>query len=240
MKNLLYEGFYRLIKSLESWVGIFLTILFSIISIIQYVDSEITYIDEWCFTGLFFVNLISATVMGMFFFRDYSNGTLRLKIATGNKKYSIFFNNFLISIAYHFLLTSVNIITNLTMYKLVNLSDKGFNKKAAVLSIIFMFIIEISYAAITTVIGMSFQSVLCAICPALINMLMLIMISFIPSDKNNPIGRFINESLPFGQINYLSCIIIPSRYTLMLLYSLIVIISSNFLGSIILKKSNLK
>lgn len=240
MKNLLSENFFRLTKSLVTWIGIFLTIFFTIIGNSVYVGNDKAYIDEWFFSGIIFVNLIASAVLGLYFFRDCSNGTLRLKIATGNNRTTVFLSNFITSTGYYFVLTVVNIGTNLVMYQLTELSSMGFNQKAACAGIAFMFFIAVSSAAITTLIGMSLQTVLCAIVPVLLNMVMYIIVIFISSDKDAPIVKFITEALPFGQTNYLSCITIPSRYNLMLLYTTIVIAVVLFTGNIIFKKLDLK
>ncbi len=240
MINLLNESFFRIVKSIETWIGIFLAIVFSIISVVQYIGDDKTYIDEWFFKGIFFVNLIAPTVLGLYFFKDFSNGTLRLKIATGNKKSYIFFDNFIVSAAYYSILTAINVIINLLLYKFTDIGTKGVNKEAAIMGITFMFLISISNAAITTFIGMLFQNVFCAVIPVVNNMIMSILAVFISNDENSPISKFITEAFPFGQVNYLSCISVPDRYVFMILYTFIVAAIFFFLGKFIFKRLNLK
>ena len=72
MKKMLCESFFRLVKSMECWLGMVLTVVFTLISSSAYIGRRDASVDEWAFGGINFMFIFGSAVIGLFLFHDYS------------------------------------------------------------------------------------------------------------------------------------------------------------------------
>ena len=242
MKNLLCENYYRLIKQMSTWVGMFLTVLTTFICAASYLESgsdPSMVIDAWCFRGILFVHIISSVVLGLFCFHDYSDGTLRQKISSGHTRNSYYLADLISLCGYTLLLSLISIATTYFI-SLTDITKNGFDKKAALSAVILILVLSFSNTALSLCIGMLFKTVVGAILPLIINLAMFLILIFIPPDKDIKISVFINDFLPYGQMNAISCMETPENYSFIILYSVILFLVSTIVGIMAFRRTDIK
>ncbi|MCR4861543.1 MAG: hypothetical protein K5884_02855 [Ruminococcus sp.] len=240
MKKMLCESFFRLVKSMECWLGMVLTVVFTLISSSAYIGRRDASVDEWAFGGINFMFIFGSAVIGLFLFHDYSEGTLRLKISSGNSRNVFYIANLIISVCYMLALGLIYAITALLISR-TDISLDGFDVTATRKTALLLVGIIISNSAITTFVGMSFKNVLGAITPMLINVIMTFLMIFISNGSDEgSFGKLLAKALPYGQTDFLSCITVPKELPTMLICAFLVSFIATVLGTIIFKYSDIK
>jgi len=99
MRNLLSANFMRLRKSVVFWLGmIFMFSMATVASTTMYREGQTIagyqpHIDNILFSGAQFLPIVAAVFIGLFIGTEYSDGTIRNKIAAGQSRAAIYLAN---------------------------------------------------------------------------------------------------------------------------------------------------
>ncbi len=123
MNKLLYANLQRLRKNKVFWLGLIVTIGYSLLQFLsQYqfyqkykgepMDKEWFSLDGIAFGCLIVIGIVFSVVVSMYVGTDYSDGTIRNKIIVGKSRRCIYFSNFLICAGICLLIYILGILTS--------------------------------------------------------------------------------------------------------------------------------
>ena len=99
MRNLLCSSFLRLWKSWVFWTGMLFMAGVSLLSIstiyreMQEIGDYFPHADNYLFSLALFLPILAAVFFGLFVGTEYSEGTIRNKIAAGHPRWAIYLSN---------------------------------------------------------------------------------------------------------------------------------------------------
>lgn len=101
MSKLFHANFSRLKKSKVFWCSIIIMVLYSIMvynsNHIEMVEFGVPIlVDDFLFDSLLIIGVVMSVVCSLFVGTEYSDGTIRNKIVTGQSRNSIFFSHFFV------------------------------------------------------------------------------------------------------------------------------------------------
>lgn len=104
MNNLLHAGFARLKKKKAVWIGILVLIVYEAGCTLLDYQSALKYdarvpLDEVLFIMMAVLGVVLSVFCSLFVGTEYSDGTMRNKIAVGHKRSGIYLSNFLLCAA---------------------------------------------------------------------------------------------------------------------------------------------
>ena len=104
MNKLLHANFARLIRNKPFWIGtlfmLAMGILFPLVSYFNMMDDGYTrFLDSSFLNCAFFIQIVSSVFCGFFIGTEYSDGTVRNKIITGQKRSAIYLDNLIVCAA---------------------------------------------------------------------------------------------------------------------------------------------
>ncbi len=169
MLKLLRAGLARLLKNSIFRLGIFisaaagficpvagkeLSYLLGKTGLLLIIGGEQYSLDYWFFTYVVVVAFMAVLFSGFFLGSEYSDGTLRNKIAAGHSRTVIYLSNFVTSAVAGCLLYGVYLIMGLFGGLALTDGFKVFARREIVLYIVCAFACMVAFAAIYTLIGM--------------------------------------------------------------------------------------
>lgn len=182
MTNLLEVGFYKLRKSYIFWIINITSFALGLLAIFRYKDmNDIIYIDRiatehiYLYAGIFIAFLVT-TFIG----KDYTDGIIRNKVISGNKRTHIYFANLIICIIAGVITETIYIATVLLFGKKLYGSLRLMNLLSVFL---YPLLIIIVYCSIYNLITMLCAEVSKALVICVTLFVVLFVISMITEQK---------------------------------------------------------
>lgn len=158
MRKLLRSNFIRLRNTLSFGLVLAFLLLWNGIALFSSYDVMITYgsklpVDSLLFTFLFIIGIALSVLISLFTGTDYSDGTIRNKIITGQSRQNIYIANFITCTAIGLLLciwgSAVNLAIGVPLFGMPEMS-------VHILGLLFLdsILAAIAYAAIFNLVGM--------------------------------------------------------------------------------------
>lgn len=162
MSKLLSANFARLMKDKIFWICMgcmsVLGILIPVMNYMQMKKYEFTSsIDEGFFTYIIYVGILLSVFCSLYTGTEYSDGTIRNKIAVGHKRAAVYLSNLIVSAAGGFLMC----IANMLLTVLVGVPLLGFFRTDIYIIAgvaLSSFILFLAFASIFTLVAMLNQS----------------------------------------------------------------------------------
>lgn len=164
MSKLIFANLQRLKKNRVFWLGLFVTVGYSLLQFIsQYqlyqtykgkpVDKEWFMLDNIVFSSLLVMGIVFSVIISMYIGMDYSDGTIRNKIVVGKSRGCIYFSNFLVCAGICLLIYIFGILTSYATGRPVFGGFESSWKKIAVCLLLGAFV-SITYAALFNMVAM--------------------------------------------------------------------------------------
>lgn len=125
MRNLFWAGMQRLKKDKWLWLGIFITAVYSIYTCSSSYSANVKYqmditLEDMIFRFLVFTGITLSVSISVFIGTEYSDGTIRNKIATGHLRRNIYLSNFFLcvmeAVISYILLVVLNCIIGIPLF----------------------------------------------------------------------------------------------------------------------------
>ena len=274
MRKLLRSNFIRLSNTLSFGLALAFVLLWNGIMLFSSYDVMIAYgdklpIDSLLFTFLFIVGIALSVLISLFIGTDYSDGTIRNKIITGQSRQNIYIANFITCAAIGLLLciwgAAVNLAIGIPLFGMPEIS-------VDILGLLFWdsILAAIAYAAIFNLVGMlcsnkSHAVMICILTAFALFFVTIYLYSALAQPEiseavamtdgemsiemmSNPnyisgmkreIYQFFLDFLPSGQCAQIANLEVLHPIR-MGIYSAIIIILSNLLGIFVFRKKDIK
>ena len=157
MAKLLRANFSRLWKSRIFYVGLAFTVLLNIFLVIDgWHSGKLGYpepLEDVLFQNFIVIGFVSAVVVGMFLGTEYSDGTIRNKIAVGHTRASIYLANLIVCAAASMVILLISLALGFGLGSFL-LDPLGIPMKALLLYTCIGLLTTVSFASIYTLVAM--------------------------------------------------------------------------------------
>lgn len=157
MAKLLRANFSRLWKSRIFYVGLAFTVLLNIFLVIDgWHSGKLGYpepLEDVLFQNFIIIGFVSAVVVGMFLGTEYSDGTIRNKIAVGHTRASIYLANLIVCAAASMVILLISLALGFGLGSFL-LDPLGIPMKALLLYTCIGLLTTVSFASIYTLVAM--------------------------------------------------------------------------------------
>ena len=157
MAKLLRANFSRLWKSRIFYVGLIFMVLLNIFLVIDgWHSGKLGYpepLEDVLFQNFIIIGFVSAVFVGMFLGTEYSDGTIRNKIAVGHTRASIYLANLIVCAAASALLLLISLVLGFGLGSFL-LDPPGLPMKALLLYTCIGLLTTVSFASIYTLVAM--------------------------------------------------------------------------------------
>ncbi len=157
MAKLLRANFSRLWKSRIFYVGLIFMVLLNVFLVLDGWNSVrqgySQPLEEILFQNCIIIGFVCAVVVGMFLGTEYSDGTIRNKIAVGHTRASIYLANLIVCAAASALLLLISLVLGFGLGSFL-LDPLGLPMKALLLYTCIGLLTTVSFASIYTLVAM--------------------------------------------------------------------------------------
>ena len=164
MSRLLFANLQRLGKNKIFWLGLFVTMGYSLLQFLsqyQFYQDYKEHLDykEWfsldgiAFGCLIIIGIAFSVVVSMYVGTDYSDGTIRNKVIVGQSRWCIYFSNFLICVGICLFIYILGILTSYSLGRPVFGEFVNSREKIA-MYVLAGGVISIAYAALFNMVAM--------------------------------------------------------------------------------------
>ena len=157
MAKLLRANFSRLWKSRIFYVGLAFTVLLNIFLVIDgWHSGKLGYpepLEDVLFQNFIIIGFVSAVFVGMFLGTEYSDGTIRNKIAVGHTRASIYLANLIVCAAASMVILLISLALGFGLGSFL-LDPLGIPMKALLLYTCIGLLTTVSFASIYTLVAM--------------------------------------------------------------------------------------